>query len=91
LTQYGTSVACNWPRGNYDRAIERQNVSTPIFSVPHKPAICCIFCEGHCGDYLPFEPLLDMKGVAGKTSKEVIYYQSNKASKQLELFQFSIK
>lgn len=53
-----------------------------------------IFCEGHCGDYLPFKPLLDLKGVAGKTSKEVIYYQSNKASKQLELFEifkFAIK
>ncbi|MEC4806106.1 MAG: hypothetical protein SAJ12_23915 [Jaaginema sp. PMC 1079.18] len=45
-----------------------------------------IFCEGHKGDYLPFEPLLDSKGVAGKTSKELIYYQSEKANKQLELF-----
>jgi len=45
-----------------------------------------IFCEGVCGDYLPFQPLLDLKGVAGKTSKEVIYYQSSKANKQLELF-----
>jgi site-specific DNA-adenine methylase len=45
-----------------------------------------IFCEGHCGDYLPFKPLLDLKGVAGKMSKEVIYYQSEKDSKQLELF-----
>ena len=48
-----------------------------------------IFCEGHHGDYLPFKPLLDLKGIAGKTSKEVIYYQSDKASKQLELFQLS--
>jgi hypothetical protein len=32
-----------------------------------------IFYEGHQGDYLPFKPLLDLKGVAGKTSKEVIY------------------
>jgi len=45
-----------------------------------------IFCEGSCGDYLPFEPLLNLKGVAGKTSKEVIYYQSPKMTKQLELF-----
>ncbi len=50
-----------------------------------------IFCEGECGDYLPFDPLLNLKGVAGKTSKEVIYYQSSKASKQLELFQLSVK
>ena len=48
-----------------------------------------IFCEGHEGDYLPFKPLLDLKGIAGKTSKEVIYYQSDKASEQLELFQLS--
>lgn len=45
-----------------------------------------IFCEGSCGDYLPFEPLLNLKGVAGKTSQEVIYYQSPKMTKQLELF-----
>lgn len=50
-----------------------------------------IFCEGHCGDYLPFRPLLDLKGVAGKTSKEVIYYRSDKADKQLELFQLLAK
>ncbi|ERT09359.1 D12 class N6 adenine-specific DNA methyltransferase family protein [Lyngbya aestuarii BL J] len=48
-----------------------------------------IFCEGHQGDYLPFKPLLELKGVAGKTSKEVIYYRSHKASEQLELFQLS--
>ncbi|MFY7804639.1 MAG: hypothetical protein ACOVQ7_14550 [Limnoraphis robusta] len=48
-----------------------------------------IFCEGHRGDYLPFKPLLELKGVAGKTSKEVIYYRSHKASEQLELFQLS--
>ncbi|WP_341736842.1 hypothetical protein [Microcoleus sp. CAWBG640] len=46
-----------------------------------------IFCEGDCGDYLPFKPLLDLKGVAGKTSKEFIYYKSHKASQQLELFE----
>jgi site-specific DNA-adenine methylase len=45
-----------------------------------------IFCEGHQGDYLPFKPLIDLKGVAGKTSKEFIYYQSKKANQQLELF-----
>lgn len=45
-----------------------------------------IFCEGNRGDYLPFQPLLDLKGVAGKSSKEMIYYRSHKASKQLTLF-----
>ncbi|PSF38640.1 hypothetical protein C7H19_03795 [Aphanothece hegewaldii CCALA 016] len=42
-----------------------------------------IFCEGNCGDYLPFQPLLNLKGVAGKISKEMIYYQSNQVNKQL--------
>ena len=49
-----------------------------------------IVCEGYCGDYLPFKPLIVLKGVAGKTSKEMIYYQSNKphqVNQQLELFQ----
>lgn len=36
-----------------------------------------IFCEGKEGDYLPFKPLVDLKGVAGKVNKEVIYYQNN--------------
>jgi site-specific DNA-adenine methylase len=47
-----------------------------------------IFCEGSHGDYLPFQPLLELKGVAGKTSKEVVYYQSSHISKQLELFRY---
>ena len=45
-----------------------------------------IFCEGLFGDYLPFKPLLDLKGVAGKTSKEVIYYQSEIIKGQMEMF-----
>ncbi len=45
-----------------------------------------IFCEGIYGDYLPFKPLLELKGVAGKVSQEVIYYRSAKAYQQLELF-----
>jgi site-specific DNA-adenine methylase len=48
-----------------------------------------IFCEGHCGDYLPFMPLLELKGVAGKSSKEVIYYQSDRSNRQLALFPIS--
>ena len=45
-----------------------------------------IFCEGEHGDYLPFEPLLDLPGVAGKRSKEVIYCQAIKSDRQLKLF-----
>lgn len=36
-----------------------------------------IFCEGKDGDYLPFRPLVESKGVAGKINKEVIFYKSN--------------
>ncbi len=35
-----------------------------------------IFCEGSNGDYLPFKTLLELKGVAGKSSKELVYYKS---------------
>lgn len=35
-----------------------------------------IFCEGEKGDYLPFRPLLELKGIAGKSSREVVYYKS---------------
>jgi len=45
-----------------------------------------IFCEGKHGDYLPFIPLKDSKGVAGKTSKEVFFYKSSIKEKQLDLF-----
>lgn len=45
-----------------------------------------IFCEGLYGDYLPFKPLLDLKGVAGKVSKEMIYYQAKVEKGQLEMF-----
>jgi hypothetical protein len=45
-----------------------------------------IFCEGKNGDYLPFKPLIDLKGVAGKVNKEFIFYQSEvKVNKQLSL------
>lgn len=37
-----------------------------------------IFCEGKEGDYLPFQPLVTLKGVAGKVSKEVVYLQNCK-------------
>jgi len=48
-----------------------------------------IFCEGEYADYLPFRPLVDQKGVAGKISREVIFYKTGVKSrnwKQLELF-----
>ncbi len=37
-----------------------------------------ICCEGEGANYLPFTPLIDLKGVAGKTSKEVIFYRQGK-------------
>jgi len=46
-----------------------------------------IFCEGINGDYLPFKSLIELKGVAGKSSKEVMFYQSTYTNKrQLNLF-----
>lgn len=45
-----------------------------------------LFCEGEGADYLPFQPLLSLPGVAGKRSEERLYYQSPFASEQLPLF-----
>jgi site-specific DNA-adenine methylase len=48
-----------------------------------------IFCEGEQADYLPFKTLVDLKGIAGKVNKEVMYYRSSfpeKTPKQLSLF-----
>lgn len=44
-----------------------------------------IFCEGEEGDYLPFKPLVEQKGVAGKVSREVIFYQSEYTPQTLSL------
>lgn len=33
-----------------------------------------VFCEGEFGDYLPFRTLMNLKGVAGKSSKELLFY-----------------
>lgn len=44
-----------------------------------------ICCEGEFGDYLPFRSLLELPGVAGKRSKEVIYHACPKRS-QMPLF-----
>jgi site-specific DNA-adenine methylase len=47
-----------------------------------------IFCEGSNGDYLPFKPLLNLKGVAGKVSKEVLFYKTEaNVAKQLSLIE----
>ena len=45
-----------------------------------------ICCESGTARYLPFVPLLDLKGVAGKVSKEAIYYRSSARKRQQELF-----
>ena len=46
-----------------------------------------LFCEGKEGDYLPFQPLVELKGVAGKSSKEVLFYKSDMVcQKQLSFF-----
>jgi site-specific DNA-adenine methylase len=45
-----------------------------------------IFCEGENGDYLPFKPLLTLKGVAGKTSMEKIFYMSQVPKQQQEFY-----
>lgn len=34
-----------------------------------------ICCEGAQGDYLPFRPLVELKGVNGKSNKEFIYHR----------------
>lgn len=51
-----------------------------------------IFCEGEFGDYLPFEQLLELKGVAGKSSREMIYYKTSVAikEKQTDLFSHAV-
>jgi 16S rRNA G966 N2-methylase RsmD len=45
-----------------------------------------ICCEGESADYLPFIPLLELKGVAGKTSQEMIFYRNGTRRRQPELF-----
>lgn len=45
-----------------------------------------IFCEGKYGDYLPFEPLLKLPGIAGKLSEEVVFYRPGSTRRQLVLF-----
>jgi 16S rRNA G966 N2-methylase RsmD len=45
-----------------------------------------ISCEGEFGDYLPFTPLLSLPGVAGKRSKELVYYGTGTSPEQPSLF-----
>lgn len=44
-----------------------------------------ICCEGEYGNYLPFTTLLELKGVAGKSSREKIFYKSVQGERQLKL------
>jgi site-specific DNA-adenine methylase len=44
-----------------------------------------ICCEGEYGSYLPFSSLLALKGVAGKSSEEKIFYKSERGAAQLRL------
>lgn len=39
-----------------------------------------IFCEGSKADYLPFKPLTTLKSVAGKKSREMIFYRMNRVN-----------
>lgn len=42
-----------------------------------------IACEGSGGDYLPFQPLIELPGVAGKISKEYVYWRPNDRSRSI--------
>ena len=46
------------------------------WALSRKGEIIC--CEGEGADYLPFVPLVELKGVAGKVSKEMIFYKSDR-------------
>ncbi|MEW5985086.1 MAG: hypothetical protein AB1791_00465 [Chloroflexota bacterium] len=46
-----------------------------------------ICCEGYGADYLPFIPLIELKGVAGKVSQEMIFYRPGISRRQLSLFE----
>ncbi|MGD0088534.1 MAG: DNA adenine methylase [Planctomycetota bacterium] len=54
------------------------------WALSRKGEIIC--CEGDGADYLPFIPLLDLKGVAGKVSKEMIFYRPGNKMRQPYLF-----
>jgi site-specific DNA-adenine methylase len=54
------------------------------WALNRKGEIIC--CEGQTANYLPFRPLVELKGIAGKISQEVIFYRSKKSQQQLSLF-----
>jgi site-specific DNA-adenine methylase len=45
-----------------------------------------IFCEGNEGDYLPFVRLREQKGVAGKSSSELVFVRGASEESQQRLF-----
>ncbi len=45
-----------------------------------------ICCEGIGANYLPFTPLLELKGIAGKVSQEMIFYRRGDQQRQPNLF-----
>jgi hypothetical protein len=55
-------------------------VALAAWAQARKGEIIC--CEGEFGDYLPFKPLMTLIGVAGKQSKEAIYYRSPGVSRR---------
>lgn len=57
------------------------------WALSRKGEIIC--CEGDGADYLPFKPLLELKGVAGKVSKEMIYCRLGNKKRHPDLFDFS--
>ena len=54
------------------------------WTLRRKGQIIC--CEGEYGNYLPFQPLLDLPGVAGKRSKEKLYVRTNTVQDQIPIF-----
>lgn len=64
------------------KLLNYENLAKWIFA--RKGEVIC--CEGKEGDYLPFRPLVDLKGVAGKVNKEMIYHRNDKKT-QLDLFE----
>jgi hypothetical protein len=59
------------------------------WALSRKGEIIC--CEGFGADYLPFTPLVELKGVAGKTSKEMIFYRHGNKIKQRSLFDYIVQ
>lgn len=58
------------------------------WALSRKGEIIC--CEGEGANYLPFLPLVELKGVAGKTSNEMIFYRGGNQQRQYRLFDVEI-